>query len=126
MKPCLFSVLFVAGLLLGCNNPLWRQFGTHHGAVTVINNSRERIVSGRLEICGQGFELKDLPPGESRTFRYRVIGDDDYHLEVTFASKHTIKRRLGYVTSGFDFNEQLVVTEDNVRLGSSRIGNHVQ
>jgi hypothetical protein len=126
MRPYVLLLFLVASLVLGCDNPIWRQMKPHHGTVTILNDAEQEVVSGKLEICGQLFEFNDLSPGEARKFSYSVKGDDNFHLSVTFKSGRTLTRKLGYVTSGFDFSDRLTVTRADVHLDSVRVGDDLQ
>src|SRR6266436_2353660 len=124
MRYLILFTMLASALVAGCNNPLWRQLKPHSGIVTITNDSGEGIRTGHLTVCGQRFDLSHMPPGQPRSFSFRVTADDDFHVEVMFESSRTITRRVGYVTSGFDFNDKLDVVHDDVRLESSRASDH--
>jgi hypothetical protein len=126
VRPYVLLLFLVAPFVPGCDNPIWRQLKPHHGTVTILNDAGEEVISGSLDICGQSFQLGGLSSGEARKFSYRVKGDDEFRVSVKFRSGRTLTRRLGYVTSGFDFSSRLIVTRDNMLLDSVRVGDNLQ
>lgn len=84
------------------------------GKVTVINQSAEPIEALSLTVCEQKLELPNLAPGANSTWAYKVRNDCDYAMSVRFASGRQLNRQLGYVTSGFKYEDELIVTGADV------------
>ena len=81
----------------------------HKGRLTIVNGSEESIRNGRVVVCRQGFALDNLAANQSRVFMYKVNCEGGYDITATFASGATLKRETGYVTTGMDFSDELIV-----------------
>src|SRR5690242_16371081 len=86
------------------------------GKVTVINQSTEPITALSLTVCEQKLELPNLAPGSNSTWDYKVRNDCDYVMSVRFASGRQLNRQLGYVTSGFKYVDELIVTGADIEI----------
>ncbi len=119
-------LIFALGTLAaqGCVRAV---YGTHHGRVKIVNGSDETIVKGDVVICGQRFDFDNLRSNEFRTFLYQIAGcpGQDYRVAVTFESGDAIIRRVGYVTNGFDFSDEVIVKRDNIALGYAWVGDRL-
>ena len=124
LKRHILVFFFATCALLGCDHAIWGPFRTHHGRVKVVNGSQETIAKGALVICGQRFNFDNLRSNEFRKFSYQIgsCPGQDFRVAVTFESGGTITRRVGYVTSGFDFSHELILKRDDVAVGSSWVG----
>jgi hypothetical protein len=121
MKALIFWIAAVtACFYCGCDSPILREFSRHQGTVTIRNASGEDIERGVIEVCGQRFDIGHMSNGQSKTVSYKVGADDDYHIDLTFSSGRNLSRRVGYVTGGLDFDDQLVVETNDIKLASSR------
>ena len=127
LKRHVLIFLFATCTVLGCDHAIWGPFGTHHGRVTVVNGSRKVIIKGDLVICGQRFTFDNLRSNEFKEFSYRIgsCPGQDYRVAVTFESGGTITRKVGYVTSGFDFSHELIIRQEDVVLGSTLVGDRL-
>jgi starvation-inducible outer membrane lipoprotein len=61
---------------------------------------------------------KAIRPGESIVFEFSVKRDSDYLVEVTFVNGKKNQKRVGYITRGFDYNDQIDLYEDTVKVTS--------
>lgn len=95
-------------------------FRSNHGTVTLINRSTESIAKGSMEVCGQKFNFTEIHPGESETAKFAVRADSHYQISITFRSGREISKQIGYVTSGFNYKDRLVVTQDDILLEAER------
>jgi hypothetical protein len=127
MKRQFLIFVFATFAVLGCDHAIWGPFRTHHGRVKIVNGSKEMVIKGELVICGQQFEFGNLRSNDSRTFLYQIgsCPGQDYRVAVTLESGSSLTRRVGYVTSGFDFSDELIVKRDNVVVGSAWVGNRL-
>src|SRR5262249_1807892 len=81
----------------------------HKGRLTIVNGSEESIRNGRVVVCGQRLALDNLGPRRARVFMYKVNCEGGYDITATFASGVSLKRETGYVTTGMDFSDELIV-----------------
>ena len=86
----------------------------HQGEVTVINDTGEEIAQGSVEVCNQRFAFIDLKPGNRKQFFYSITAESQYTVAVKFASGREVTNDIGYVTSGFDFSDVLILGPTNV------------
>ena len=83
------------------------------------NDSKDPIRSAVVEATGSVVELGRIEPGKSATGVLEVSGDGEYHITVRFQSGRVLDRRMGYVTSGFDFGVEFSVSEADIVLKKS-------
>jgi hypothetical protein len=116
MAMAVFGALAVKAVVILCL--LAGSCARHHGTVTVVNESRESIAHLSIDICGQHFAAKDLAPHTNTVLNYRVGGRPaGYDVVVRFASGRELRKEVGYVTDGFDFQDTIIVTDTAVTLG---------
>ena len=127
MRYAFLVFVLVTFAVPGCDHALWGPFRTHHGRVKIVNGSQELIIKGELVICRQRFEFDNLRANESRTFLYQIRScpGQGFRVEVKLESGSSLARRVGYITSGFDFSDELIVRRDNVVVGSAWVGNRL-
>ena len=77
------------------------------GQVTLVNQSGSAITGRDLEVAGQHFRIKPMESGERQVIRFKVTRDSGYKVRVVLGSGREIVQTLGYVTSGFDVNDEL-------------------
>jgi len=105
----LATALMVAGSLLNLH-----VFNTGH--FLLVNNASEPIAYASVSICGQTVQLWDVLPNKSADGSYRVTSDSHYTIRVEFRSGGRLEREIGYVTSGMDFNDRIIVTDSDIEL----------
>jgi len=86
------------------------------GSFLFINNAKEPILRGLVTICGQTIDLKDIQPGESVPGSYKVKSDSHYDIGIEFQSGKKLRKETGYVTNGFDYHDEIVVTDADIEL----------
>jgi hypothetical protein len=102
-------------LLLAFTFISW-ALGSNKGEFSLINRASEGIERASVEICGQRFEFGDLPPGGRVSRSYEVGGESHYTIEIRFHSGRHQRAELGYVSSGFDFRDELSVSDTQIVL----------
>jgi hypothetical protein len=90
------------------------------GQLILINNSNEIVKFAHVEICEQVVEIENINPHEQAIGNFRITCENHYNITIQFASGKEIKKQTGYVTSGFDFQEDtLSITETDVAIVNS-------
>ena len=112
MRRSALVLLVVIGGAILCL-PLLRQ---RNGHVTLSNTTGEVIERIQIAVCRQEFVLDSLGPGDSRTVTFRIRGDSHYNVSIRFSSGRSINKELGYVTSGVDVADTLLIEETGVLL----------
>ena len=112
-------VLIAAFAAAGCSDTTIRgPLKRNQGRVVVVNAADEAIVAGDVQICGERFALNGLDPGGSRTFLLSPLcAPGQYQTAVTFKSGATLSRTVGYADQGFNFDDELTLTRDNIVVG---------
>ena len=89
--------------------------------VRIKNVSGEKITGGELEVCRQRFAVPATEPGGSASFTFRASFDSAYRLRVDLQSGHPVAGEVGYVTRGLRFDDELLIHEDRVELGTRAV-----
>lgn len=91
------------------------------GKLILINNSNEIVKLAHIKICDQVIEIENINPNEQATGNFRITCENHYDITIKFVSGKEIKKETGYVTSGFD-NQQdtLSITETDVAIVDSK------
>lgn len=109
------KIVTVIGLLAAAALGLRFLFAISYGAVTVINDSHEEL-SGVVVVCGQNFDVTRLMPDERHKIRYKLGGDSSYAVTVKFKSGKELRKDVGYVTNGMEFDDELHVTDKDIEI----------
>jgi hypothetical protein len=94
--------------------------GTNRGSFLLINKADQPILRASVMVCGQTIELNDIQPTQSAQGFYKVRSDSHFDIIVEFQSGEKLQRKIGYVTNGFDFQHEMVVTDTDIEITSSR------
>jgi hypothetical protein len=94
-------------LLASCQNT---------GNLIIVNYSAAKVLTGTVEICQQSKIIKDLESYGKTNMSYKVHSDSHYIVRLGMSSGVLIDTSLGYVTSGLDFFDTLVINDDRVAL----------
>lgn len=90
--------------------------GRNTGTVSLVNKSEEPISRTTFTMSwGETLEVTNLDPAEIATVNYRVR-EGDYRVEVVFRSGKRLHTEPIYVTSGFDYQDQITVTASEIQL----------
>lgn len=93
---------------------------TNEGDFSLVNRAKEPITHASVAICGQMIELKDIQPGKSAAGSYEVKSDSHYTIQVEFQSGKKLKKEIGYVTHGMDFQHEITVTDSDIEITDSQ------
>lgn len=111
---CLLLMSFVLLMTASCHQ--------NKGQIILINNSNEVITLAHIEICNQVIEIENIKPNEQAIGSFKIKGDSHYDIVIKFASGKVIKKQTGYVTSGFDYQQDtLSITEANIAIVDTHV-----
>lgn len=102
------SIIFISLIISSCVD--------NKGSFLLINKANEPIVRALIVICGQTIELKDIQPNKNVSGYYMVKSDSHYNIKIEFQSGNKLQREIGYVTNGFDFYHEIVVTNTDIEI----------
>ncbi|MBN1493421.1 MAG: hypothetical protein JW938_04675 [Candidatus Omnitrophica bacterium] len=105
----IFTFLSICFCIAGC-------FNSYDGNVTIKNVSSKNIQKVTIEVCKQNYKLEDISRGASKEVNYEVKADSHYTVKVIFDDSSVLSDEIGYVTSGMDFNDTIVVTDSKLML----------
>lgn len=88
----------------------------YKGEFLIINEANETIKRAIVSVCGQTIELKGLQPTQKAFGLYDVKSDSHYAVTVEFESGRKLQKDVGYVTSGLDFHDKIVVTDKDILI----------
>lgn len=97
------------------------SFGANKGFVLLVNMAKEPIVRALVTVCAQTIELKNIQPTESALGSYKVKSDSHYDIRVEFQSGKKLQKEMGYVTNGFDFQHEFVMTDSDIEMRDSKV-----
>jgi hypothetical protein len=103
---------FVAQLVLLFLAGCFERAG--ESVVTFVNSSSQQVINGQIGLSGKKFVFHKLPPGDRVTMTFKVTTDSHYDVSVELHSGRTIRKSLGYVTSGFRFEDTLRLTDEDI------------
>ena len=89
-------------------------FGGNSGEISLQNKTNEKITFASIKTCKENFEIKNIKPENQQEFVYNIKGDCNFSINVRFQSGKTLFRKVGYVTSGFDFEQKILIYEDAI------------
>ena len=93
---------------------------TNKGSFLLINKAKEPISQGEVTICGQTIEFKLTQPGKIKSGVYKVTSDSHFDIRIEFQSGKKLRKELGYVTNGFDFYHEIIVTDEDIKLMTTK------
>lgn len=114
MKAILVTICILAGVAIFA--VIAFMMGSNKGEVIIKNASTELITGGTLKICNQQFKLSNIEPNGVEHIAYRVRSDSHYSVVIEFQSGKKLEKDIGYVTSGADFRDQLLVQDTDIVL----------
>jgi hypothetical protein len=115
-----FSFLIIFGFALG-----GQGCSESKGEIWLINKTSRQIVRAEVEVCAQTIMFEGVQPGKKQSSSFLVKGECYYTINVMFSDKPIFLEKLGYVTSGFDYIDYLVVTEEGILLNPEGYGRQV-
>jgi len=88
----------------------------NQGSFLLINHAKEPISRAIVVVCGQTVELNGILPTKNAQGSYKVNSDSHYDITVEFQSGKKFEEKMGYVTNGFDFHHEFVVTDTGIEI----------
>jgi len=88
----------------------------NQGSFFLINHAKEPISHAIVVVCGQTVELNDIQPTKNAQGSYKVNSDSHYDIKIEFQSGKKLEEKMGYVTNGFDFHHEFVVTDTGIEI----------
>jgi hypothetical protein len=86
------------------------------GTVSLLNKADEPIARATFNMSwGEKVEVTDVDPSKTATVTYPVR-EGDYRVEVVFRSGKRLETGTFYVTSGFDFQDEITVTSSAIHV----------
>jgi hypothetical protein len=117
MKYFVAILVLAAGTLGGLVWAAWLPGNT--ARVTIVNQSHETIIDGSIGIANnKTVNLPILDHNASFVVHFDIRADSHYDISITFDSGRVMKRDVGYLTHGFDFDDRLVVTDQDISYQS--------
>ena len=86
------------------------------GQIWLINKASNKIIRAQVDVCDQTLIFKDLEISERQNGFFLVKGECHYAIEVLFSNQSTLVKDLGYVTTGFDYIDYLIVADEEIFL----------
>jgi hypothetical protein len=91
------------------------------GSVSLLNKAQEPISRATLTTSwGQTIQAIDVEPSKSVELKYQVR-EGDYRVEVVFRSGKRLRTEAVYVTTGFDYRDEIIVTPSEIQLSHKPI-----
>jgi len=116
MKTRALLLLVFLLALYGCINS-----SANKSVVSVINKSPYGIMVGSLDIGGQKFEISTLDLNGIIHFNYTPRSDCQYLIKIKFSSGKTLEKSIGYITSGLNYDDTLMITDSDIILEKRKV-----
>lgn len=91
------------------------------GTISVVNKSAEPIARVVVMVCAQKLELINVGVSEAAQATYRITCEGHYSIQVEFQSGRRLQKDIGYVTGGFNFRDEIVVTAFDIDFGDRQV-----
>ncbi len=88
--------------------------------VLEIGNS-EGLKSVSVEISDQRFIFSNVQPGSTYQEEYGITSDSHYDILMTFENGDTVRKSVGYVTIGFNYEHRILITGRELSLVSTTV-----
>jgi hypothetical protein len=86
---------------------------------TVINETDEPIAHATIIVCGQTIEMGEIPVAGRVSGTFRAKADGDYDVSVQFADGKQLHRKVGYVTNGMRFADEIAISTADISVKSN-------
>lgn len=120
-RSVLISLVVAASLALAATGFVLLK-GRTVGTVQVQNGSGERIEVVAVRVSGNTIEFRNLKPSEKQVESFRIGSDSGYEISAKFSSGKVVAGTCGYVTSGVESNDLIIVFDNEIRIGNSTSG----
>lgn len=95
--------------------------GNGKGEIILINNASEEISLAMLEVGEEVVELGDMNIGEKLKYGYKIRKDSSVNLTIRFSSGKTVRKEIAYITSGFDFFDEVQILDSEIETIKSDV-----
>jgi hypothetical protein len=92
--------------------------GQGTGAISIVNQSQEHISTIAIVLPGETIRVTDLEPREVADVTYRITAEGEYSVAVQFRSGKRLQTVGTYITSGVENQDQIVVTDAEIKITS--------
>lgn len=116
MKKKLLLIIVVIQICCGC-----AKYSKNMSKVWLVNKASNEIVLGILSVCDKKFELRNLKPQREEGFTFTPCSDDHYLIKIEFSTGKKLEKELGYITSGFNYKDKFIVTDDDIVMNDRMI-----
>ncbi len=109
MRHSVLMSIIGLSMVAGCSEP-------STGSVLFVNDSSSLIMRAEVKVCEDTLLFEALQPRDRQHSFFHVNGECQYAVTITFSDQPPLEAQLGYLTSGFDWVDYLVVTDAEVQL----------
>jgi len=105
----LVSIIFlisVLSLIAGC--------GENEARFSLVNESGQVISDGSVTVLDQSFEFGKVDAGRTVSGAINIETDSHYVVKINFSNGERLEKEIGYMTRGFDFEDEITVTRGDV------------
>ncbi len=89
-------------------------------SVTVMNQASKLLKIVTVELCGESATVENLPVQATKKVKLKVHSDCHYQVDAIFESGEKLSNGVGYVTHGLDFDDQIIVTDSEIKMGEAK------
>lgn len=86
------------------------------GTFQVLNSSGEQVDKVTVKVSDRTVTFDKLAPQDARTESFRIGKDSHFDVSVRFESGRSLETSGGYVTSGIESADQIVILGDKIRI----------
>lgn len=108
-------LIAIASIILAIpiNSWIFQQL-VHPNTAEIIFENKSNLIADVIDVrlCETNQQIKSIDPGKSASVIFNVSGDCHYTISVSFNSGTSLNTETGYVTSGSNFKDTIVI-EDN-------------
>jgi hypothetical protein len=109
-------LVIAAGIIAAATTGVLYFWPRTVGEFALINETDEVAAHVSVLICGQNVQFDNIKPHESVRGSYKIGPDGHYKINVQFASGRKIQEEFGYVTSGINVKDKIVIRESDIEL----------
>lgn len=110
VKVLVFIIFLTAVAIFYIRNP-------QKASVTIINQASKTLKIVTIELCGEFATVEHLPVQTSKNLELKVHSDCHYQVDAVFESGEKLSNGVGYVTNGLDVEDQIIVTDSEIKMG---------
>lgn len=82
--------------------------------LTIENKSNFKIEVADVKLCDVGQQVKGLATGNSASLKFDNLGECHYSISVNFEGGKSLTSEVGYITSGSNVRDKVVVEENQI------------